>query len=409
MIEIKNKKDCCGCCMCAGACPKECIKMLTDDEGFVYPHIDDSACVNCHLCEKVCPVINVRDDRNSFQQQGYIVQHRNPEVLRESTAGGAFTAIAEYVIDHGGVIFGVELQTDLYAKPSAAHHIWVDNKADLKKFRNSKYIQSFVGEGTPKQVKSFLEQGKYVCFSGTPCQVEGIKQYLDAKKVDQTNLILVDVVCRAVPSPLIFRKYLEHQEKKNSEHITSVRFRDKHYGYKYSTMNVISDRNNGDYHRGVESDPWLRAFFSNICDRPSCHDCKFRKLHRVSDFTIWDCFHVGRFSKELDNDRGATRMLVHSLKGQQILDAVSEELVEFKVPVQIIVDGAKELNESVAPNEQRETFFIDANTLNGYDLLEKYFPETAKVKLKRMIRMTALNIGIYSVAKKVFVRLTGKY
>jgi hypothetical protein len=236
-----------------------------------------------------------------------------------------------------------------------------------------------------------------------------LKQYLDVKKINQENLILVDVVCRAVPSPLIFRKYLEHQEKKNSEHITSVRFRDKHYGYKYSTMNVISDRNHGNYHRGVESDPWLRAFFSNICDRPSCHDCKFRKLHRVSDFTIWDCFHVGRFSKELDNDKGATRLLVHSLKGKQILDAVTSDLAKVSVPVQTIIDGAKELSESVAPNERRDVFFADAREMDGYDLFEKYFPETAKVKVKRVIRMTAYTLGIYGVAKKAFVRLTRKY
>ena len=394
--------------MCAGVCPKNCIEMQTDNEGFVYPHVDASSCVNCHMCENVCPVINVSGDRGEFEQCGYIVQHKDPRVLRESTSGGAFTAIAKYVLDRGGIVFGVELQDDLYATPSAAHHIWVDKEADLKKFRNSKYIQSFIG-GTAQQIKSFLEQGKYVCFSGTPCQVEGLKQYLDVKKVDQTKLVLVDVVCRAVPSPLIFRKYLEHQEKKNSEHITSVRFRDKHYGYKYSTMNVISDRNHGNYHRGVESDPWLRAFFSNICDRPSCHDCKFRKLHRVSDFTIWDCFHVGRFSKELDNDKGATRLLVHSLKGQQVLDVVSSDMSVISVPVQTIIDGAKELSESVAPNERREVFFSDAKTLDGYDLFEKYFPETAKVKLKRVIRMTAFRLGIYSVAKKTFVRLTGKY
>ena len=409
MIEIKNKKDCCGCCICAGACPKNCIEMRTDDEGFVYPHVDESSCVNCHMCEKVCPVINVRDDRGDFEQRGYIVQHKDPEVLKESTAGGAFTAIAKYVLDRRGVIFGVELQDDLYATPSAAHHIWVDKETDLKKFRNSKYIQSFVGESTVQQVKSFLEQGKYVCFSGTPCQVEGLKQYLDVKKVDQTNLILVDVVCRAVPSPMIFRKYLEHQEKKNSEHITSIRFRDKHYGYKYSTMNVISDRNHGNYHKGVESDPWLRAFFSNICDRPSCHDCKFRKLHHVSDFTIWDCFQVGRFSKELDNDKGATRMLVHSEKGSRVLEDVKRELRIVPVDVDLIIKSANELKESVAPNACREAFFTDARELGGEMLFEKYFPVTIQVRVKHFIRMTCMKLGIYGLAKKVYVRLSRKY
>ena len=411
MIEIRDKKDCCGCCACVGACPKGCIEMKEDEEGFVYPQVDPASCVDCHLCEKVCPILNVRVDEQNvgFQQRGYIVQHKDPGTLRESTAGGAFTAIAKYVLGSDGVVFGVELQDDLYATPSAAHHIWVDNEADLKKFRNSKYVQSFVGGGTAQQVKSFLEQGKYVCFSGTPCQVEGLKQYLDVMKVDQAKLILVDVVCRAVPSPMVFRKYLEHQEKKNSEHITSVRFRDKHYGYKYSTMNVLSDRNHGNYHRGVESDPWLRAFFSNICDRPSCHDCQFRKLHRASDFTIWDCFQVGRFSRELDNDKGATRMLVHTEKGQQILSEIKEELRIIPVEVDLIIEGSKELRQSVAPNNRRTEFFSDAITMDGYDLFEKYFPETAKVRLERMVRMTAFKLGIYSVAKKVFVKLTGKY
>lgn len=411
MIDIRNNADCCGCSACAGICPKNCIEMREDKEGFVYPHVDMNACVNCHLCEKVCPVINVRTDKagSEFQQKGYIVQNKNAEVLRQSTSGGAFTAIAEYILSKGGVVFGVELTKNLFEKPSAARHIWVEREADLKKFRNSKYIQSYIDPDIVKQVKVFLEQGRCVCFSGTPCQVEGLKQYLDATKTDQTRLVLADVVCRAVPSPMIFRKYLDHQEKKNSEKIKNVRFRDKYYGYKYSTMNVVSDRNRGNYHRGIESDPWLRAFFSNICDRPSCHNCRFRKLHRVSDFTLWDCFHVGRFSREMDNDKGATRMLVHTEKGQSILDSMKDKLIILPVPAESIVEGAKELKESVKPNSLRVAFFSDAAQMDGYTLFEKYYPDTMRVKLERMVRMTCFRLGIYAVAKKLFVRLTGKY
>lgn len=409
MIEILEKKNCCGCCACANSCPRNCIEMRIDDEGFVYPFINSSECINCNLCEHVCPVLNNSEDSINTFPEGYIVQNKNTSVLMESTSGGAFTAIAKWVLIHDGVVFGVELQQDLFAKPSAAHHVWIEKEEDLSRFRNSKYIQSFVGTETLKQVKFFLNHGRYVCFSGTPCQIEGVKQYLDNMKADQTKLVLVDVVCRAVPSPEIFRKYIEYQEKKNSEHITSVRFRDKFYGYKYSTMNVISDKNNGNYHRGVESDPWLRAFFSNICDRPSCHDCKFRKLNRVSDFTLWDCFHVGRFSKELDNDKGATRVLVHSSKGQKILAELSDELSILSVDVEQITEGAKELRESVVPNARRNEFFIDSKKMDGYSLFEKYFPYSLKAKIKRMIRMLAYKLGIYSVAKKAYVKLTGKY
>lgn len=262
------------------------------------------------------------------------------------------------------------------------------------------------GGYTFRQVKSFLNQGKFVCFSGTPCQIEGLKSYL---KRDYKNLITVDVVCRAVPSPLIFRKYIEYQEKKLADHIKTVRFRDKHYGYKYSTMNVITDNNKGNYHQGVESDPWLRAFFSNICDRPSCHDCRFRKQYRVSDFTIWDCFHAGRFSKMLDNDKGATRVLVHSEKGKRIFDVIKDDFSYIQTKPEDIVAGAKEMKESVAANPCRDDFFMDANRMDGVQLFQKYFPETLRVKAEHTVRLVCYQLGIYSVAKKIYVRLTHKY
>lgn len=262
------------------------------------------------------------------------------------------------------------------------------------------------GGDTFRQVKSFLNQGRLVCFSGTPCQIEGLKSYL---KRDYENLITVDVVCRAVPSPLIFRKYVEYQEQKLADHIQTVRFRDKHYGYKYSTMNVITDKNKGNYHQGVESDPWLRAFFSNICDRPSCHACHFRKQYRVSDFTIWDCFHAGRFSKKLDNDKGATRILVHSEKGKRIFDAIKEDFSYIQTEPEAIVAGAKEMKESVAANPRREDFFMDANRMDGVQLFQKYFPTTWRVKAEHTVRLICYRLRIYSAAKKIYVRLTHKY
>lgn len=399
MIEITEKKNCCGCTACAAVCPKECISMREDAEGFLYPAVNKTTCINCGACEKVCPILHVKPERK-FEQEAYIVQNKDQKVLRESTAGGAFTAIAKYALRHGGVVFGVELRNQL-----VAHHIYVETEKDLARFRNSKYVQSNVGD-TFRQVKSFLNQGKFVCFSGTPCQIEGLKNYL---RLDYENLITVDVVCRAVPSPLIFQKYVEYQEKKLADHIKTVRFRDKHYGYKYSTMNVITDKNKGNYHQGVESDPWLRAFFSNICDRPSCHDCHFRKQYRVSDFTIWDCFHAGRFSKELDNDKGATRVLVHSEKGKRIFDEIKEGFSYIQTKPEYIVAGAKEMKESVAANPRREEFFMDANQLDGAQLFQKYFPNTLRVKAEHTVRLVCYQLGIYSAAKKMYVRLTYKY
>lgn len=402
MIRIDKKENCCGCTACAAICPKSCIEMKEDKEGFRYPEVDEEICIECGACERVCPILN-KTKEEKFQQEGYIIQNKDQQVLRESTAGGAFTAIAEYILNKNGVIFGVELSKDLQAK-----HICVENKNELYRFRNSKYMQSIMDETgkTQRKVKEFLDADRYVCFSGTPCQIEGLKKYL---KKDYPKLITVDVVCRAVPSPFIFRKYIEYQEHKMNQKISSVRFRDKYYGYKYSTMNVLTNKNQGKYHKGVESDPWLRAFFSNICDRPSCHKCNFRKQYRVSDFTIWDCFNVGRFSKNLDNDKGATRMLIHSEKGKAIFRDICGEYNYVQVNPEKLIEGSKEVKESVAPNDKRKEFFDDANRMNGVELYKKYFPDTLKVKLERIIRLGCYKLGIYAVAKKVFVKITHKY
>ena len=406
MIEIKNKADCCGCSACAGICPKNCIEMQEDEEGFFYPFVEIASCINCGACERVCPVINAKPESEQImnhiiKQRGYVVQNRNSHVLRESTAGGAFTAIAKYVINRGGVVFGVELSDDLIAR-----HVYIETEEELSRFRNSKYVQSFMGGGTHRQVKSFLKQGRFVCFSGTPCQIEGLKNYLGK---EYKNLITVDVVCRAVPSPLIFRKYVELQEKRMSDKIQTVRFRDKHYGYKYSTVNVITDRNNGNYHQGIDSDPWLRAFFSNICDRPSCHDCKFRKQDRVSDFTLWDCLNIDKFSKEMDNDKGATRVLIHSEKGKEIFEAVKNDFMWIEVNPDKLIEGSKEIFESPVAHDKRGQFFKDAGSMNGEDLFNKYFPNTIKVKVEHAVRMAFFKLGIYKVVKKVFVKVTHRY
>lgn len=262
------------------------------------------------------------------------------------------------------------------------------------------------GGGILRQVKSFLNQGRTVCFSGTPCQIEGLRNYLVK---DYENLVTVDVVCRAVPSPMIFRMYVEYQQKKFADKIQAVRFRDKYYGYKYSTMNVVTDRNHGNYHKGVESDPWLRAYFSNICDRPSCHSCRFRKQYHISDFTIWDCFHVGRFSKELDNDKGATRVLIHTDKGRKIFDNIKSEFLFVEAVPEELVASSKEMKESVAPNKKRPAFFEDAANLDEVQLFEKYFPETIRVKVEHFVRKACYKLGLYAVAKKAYVRLTHKY
>lgn len=392
MIEITDKTKCCGCHACSNICPKKCIEMRADEEGFLYPYVNKNNCVNCELCVKVCPEINVKKEE-IFEQDGYIIQIKDDEIRRESTAGGAFTAISKYVIKNNGVVFGVSMDENFFVQ-----HEFVENEEELGKFRNSKYVQSSVGSDTFNKVKSFLKEGRLVCFSGTPCQIEGLKFFL---REEYNNLITVDVVCRAVPSPLVFKKYIKYQNEKLGDKITDIKFRDKYFGYKYSTMNVTTKNQSINYHRGIESDQWLRAFFSEVCDRPSCHECSFRKRYRVSDFTIWDCFNVSRYSKKMDDDKGTTRILINSKKGREIFQEINDDINYLKVNSDYLVQGVKEMFESPKPNLIRKEFMDDLNRLSESELFEKYFPNNMKVKFERTLRISMYKTGVYKHVKRI--------
>lgn len=399
MIDITDKSKCCGCSACANACPKQCITMKADCEGFLYPEIEQSKCIGCNICDKACPIINVKEEQ-IVTQSGYVVQNRDRAILRDSTSGGAFTAIAKYVIHHNGIVFGAVLNDDMQVE-----HAYTEKESELSQFRNSKYIQSNI-KNSYNVAEAFLQQGRIVLFSGTPCQIEGLKCYLQK---NYQNLITVDVVCRAVPSPYIFNKYIDMQQKRLGTKVRKVRFRDKFYGYKYSTLQLISNNKNLNYHHGIDSDPWLRAFFSDIINRPSCYECMFRKQYRASDVTIWDCLNVYEFDKKLDNDMGATRVLIHTEKGRDIFDKIKEDFFFTEVSPEILIGDVAEIKKSVTPHTQRQQFFNDAQFMEGDQLFKKYFPNTAKVKIEHAIRMICYKIGVYKFMKKLFIKITRRY
>lgn len=399
MLTIKNKAECCGCGSCSEICPKNCIKMERDREGFFYPQIDSKCCNDCGLCEKVCPIIQV-DKEIPFKQSGYLVQHNNEKIRRESTSGGAFTAIAQEILKLKGYVFGAAFTDNFVVK-----HIAIDKESDLWRFRNSKYVQSQTAEAFIK-TKELLKKDKYVCFSGTPCQVEGLKRYL---RKDYEKLITVDVVCHAVPSPLVFEKYLQMQKACYGEDsIRNILFRDKYYGYKYSNMTIKNGNETCVYARGVESDPMLRAFFSNICDRPSCYECKFKKRYRVSDFTLWDCFSVCDFNKEMDDDKGTTRVIIHSDKGRRLFEKIKTNTNYFEVDPDDLVHNVREMFHSVKKSDKRELFMSDASILSGKELFQKWFPDSTTVKIKRLCRLFLIKAGIYQTTKRLVKKILRK-
>lgn len=397
MIRINEKKDCCGCWACSNICPKKCVSMIEDEEGFRYPAVDGEKCIDCGLCEKVCPILNkdIANGSKEQQQHGWLVQHKNETIRKQSTSGGAFTAIASWIIRQGGVVFGAGYRKDTFV----VIHQAVEKEKDLSVFRNSKYVQSEVGDSY-KQAKQFLDDGRLVLFSGTPCQIEGLLGFLRGKKYE--NLITQDLVCHGIPSPAIFKSYCELQKRKIGGEFTNILFRDKHFGYHYSSFSIYNRDKEKNYHKGVDTDAYLRAFFSNLSDRPSCYACKFKERYRRSDLTLWDCFPIEKFTKELDG-KGTTRVLSHTGKGDAVLKAIMDEVNFVEVEADKLTAGVNEMFYSVPMNPKRKLFFKDFRSMDSEAFFQKWFPITLKTRLNAFVRITAHKLGIYTLAKRMFL------
>ncbi len=402
MITIERKEDCCGCSACLAACPVDAIQLIADKEGFQYPQIDKDKCIDCGKCDRTCPIKNLVPELPQGQK-AYLFQLKDKKLRMDSTSGGAFTAIASAVIEEGGVVFGAAYDENL-----RVIHTYVEKVEDLWRFRNSKYVQSDV-QNSFRDVKKFLQKGRKVCFSGTPCQVEGLNSYL--KSVSQKdNLIMVDLVCHAVPSPLLWEKYVNWHKERLGEEIGNIRFRDKrHYGYKYPQIVVEDKKGNVLYHSGVESDPYLRAFFSNLSDRPSCYECKFKKRYRVSDITLWDCFDVGLKKETFDDDIGTTNILIHSITRENCINKIFEkDNLYCAIDVEDGIKGMRELTHSVQANGRRNEFMQEVSDNIMPNIVDKYFADTISVTIKRNFRIIMVRIGLYGGLKKCLMMMRRK-
>lgn len=397
-LSILNKKECTGCTACMSICGASAITMVEDKEGFKYPHIDENKCVDCGLCKSICPTINLKKEEE-FEQKAYLIRNLDERILKESTSGGAFSALASFVLKQNGVVFGA-----CFDEKYVVYHTFISKEEELSRFRNSKYVQSDLKD-TFRQAKKFLQENKVVLFSGTPCQIEGLKAYLSFSNVDIDKLYLVDIVCHSVPSPLFWEKYKEY---KKSQGLYPKAFRNKDiYGYEYSQM-YFKDEEGKNKYQGSESDPYFRAFLHDLSIRQSCFSCKFKKRYRESDLTLWDCFTIYKLNKKLDDNKGVTRCLVHSQKGQSLVEAIKDSCYVEELEANKAVSDAREMVRSVGENPKRYEFFKDMQTLVNDKLFKKWFPMGGKTRIKRIIRKTLEKLGIYRPVKRFVKAILGK-
>ena len=390
MPTLAEKKQCTGCAACYSKCAKSAITMTADQTGFLYPSVKAEVCIECGACTKACPVIEDVDISINDPQAAYVLRHKDDKVRGESTSGGAFTAIAQTVLKRGGVVFGAAFNDEM-----KVIHCYVDNEGELYKFRNSKYVQSEIGN-TFREAKAFLKEGRWVCYSGTPCQIHGLLKYLAG--IDQSKLITVDLVCHCVPSPLIFEKYVDYQKKKLGN-FNSLVFRDKGRGYSYSTMAIYKDGACA-YRNGSESDLWFRAFLHGFCDRDSCSECRFQKWPRQTDLTIWECFTVSKLAPEMDDNKGATSVIAWTDKGNGIIkDNESLDIIMVDPSVFRKKIDREHFDDLMTIDKQQ--MYQDAHQLDSVAFFNKYLPNTLTIKTKRVLRMSLYYTGLYGLVKKI--------
>jgi len=353
--------------------------MKIDDEGFWYPRRNDVDCKKCGLCVNVCPVLQNNGEMVYTEElpKAFACFCNDFSVRLKSSSGGVFTLLAKKVISDNGVVYGVRFDQHFNVV-----HGCVDTIDELEHLRGSKYVQSNIGY-TFREVEGFLKQNRYVLFSGTPCQVAGLKAFL---RKDYNNLICIDIICHGVPSPLVWKLYVSYREEKAEAKTRKVFFRNKDNGWKKYSIKFLF-YNEKKYMQTVDNDLFMRAFLSDICLRPSCYQCNFKSILRQSDITIADFWGIQYVAPEMDDDKGTSLVLLNSCKGLEIFEKIKLELKYSQVDVKTAIKYNPSAIRSSCKNKRRDKFFNSLNHKRFDNVVNRYCGESILVTFYRVARL----------------------
>lgn len=393
MSNLANFKNCTGCTACYNACIYGAISMATDKEGFLMPVVNNDKCVECHLCEKVCPIVSPRENKNTKQPDVFAMWSLPDRT--KSSSGGAFSAYARMILKNGGVVFGAAFDRNMRLR-----HIGVETIEGLDDLRGSKYVQSDVN-GCFGNIKSLLKDGRFVLFCGTPCQVAGLQSFL---RRDYDNLLTLDLVCHGVPSVAVFKAYL----KKLSTHfagkgrIDGFEFRRRNSWGKAPTVSLsgkLTKIYGGD-------NAYMSAFDKSAIFRNSCYSCPFAKLPRIGDCTIADFWGIGRHGTPFRHDvqKGVSLVMVNNNKGQGFTDKLEDVFIEERDLDEALIENHNITHPSVAHLKRNDIIaaFLDEDI--DLDVICKRYHLTDR-SLKGVIKELADRLHVFDGAKFVYNKI----
>lgn len=380
MISIYDKmENCCGCTACKSICPQNAIKMKPDTEGFLYPLINQELCIDCGICIETCAFQKGYDISQNYKiPEVYALKHKSSIVRKSSSSGGAFTAISDYILSIGGIIYGATFDENIRVIHKRANTVEGRNS-----FRGSKYVQSDLSN-VFEQVKTDLLEEKPVLFTGTGCQVAGLKKYLLKSKVNIEKLFLVDFICHGTSSPLIFKDYISLLEKKHRSKVIQYYFRSKVNGWGH-TEEVIFMNGKHDY-TSTLSKIHKKLFYSNLCIRPSCHVCRYANKTRPSDITMADFWGIENYFPEFKDFLGVSAIIVNSYKGSKIFANITKS-IDYKLSnIEACAKKQRNLNKPTIVNPRREEFWYDYNKYGFIYNAKKYAGYSYKGRFKELIK-----------------------
>ena len=341
MVRIKDKRNCCGCAACAQRCPRRCITMREDEEGFLYPAVDTTSCINCGLCEAVCPCLHP----NSVQDPHSVKAVINPDssIRLQSSSGGVFSMLAKSVLERGGVVFGARFNENW----NVEHH-FTKTMAGLAPFRGSKYVQSSIGNSF-RDAEAFLKEGRKVLFSGTPCQVAGFRLFLQK---EYPNLLTVAIACHSVSSPLVLRSYLDSFGFHN---ISDINFRDKRISWEQYGLRIIYGKGRVFFQRN-DRNPYMQLFLHGLSARPSCFNCPAKEGRSGADLFIGDCWGVSHFLPDYPDSRQGTSFVI-SLTEQGDLALVVSGIQGHAISIDHVLRHNDGLTRRISIPKNRSAFW----------------------------------------------------